>query len=120
MKLVEAQLLQWLGWVLRDHAEIVSGAYKSRKTEVGCGKNEKGGIKFRPHTEEEKLRNAVSTMEAHLKLVGDCVDYIGAHQDPRNGQARSALGEIWDDIWGEPTDDGPSNPPSQNRNRRSR
>lgn len=120
MKLVEAQMLQWLGWVLHDHAMIVSGAYKLKGTEVGCGKNDDGTIKFRPCTEEEKLENAMQTMKAHLKLVGDCVDYIGKHQDPSAEQAKSCLGEIWDDLWGEPPDGDPLNPLSPHRNWRHR
>ena len=117
MKFVEAQLLQCLAWVLRDHAMIVSGSYKLKKTEVGCGQNEDGGTKFRPCTDEEKLKSAMGTMEAHLKWVGDCVDYIGEHRhDPQDADseadtaagAKSMLGELWDDLW-----DKPPNPPKE-------
>lgn len=110
MKLVEAQMLQWIGWVLRDHAMIVSGAYKQRQTQVGCGKNADGTIRFRPCTDEEKLRDAVGTMENHLKLVGDCVDYIGEHQTPDGPRTQSRPEEIWDDLMGEPQE-----PPQRRR-----
>lgn len=95
MKLVEAQLLQQLAWVLRDHAMIVSGAYKLKTSEVGCGYNDNGTIKFRPQTEEEKFKGAMDVMEAHLKLVGDCVDHIGEHQIPNEPQADQNTWEIW-------------------------
>jgi hypothetical protein len=72
MKLVEAQLLGNLAWVLRDHALITSGAYKLRDIRVGV---EGGGE--RPCTDEEKLREAMAILGAHCKWVQECVDYIG-------------------------------------------
>jgi hypothetical protein len=117
MKFVEAQLLQCLGWALRDHAMIVSGAYKLKKTEVGCGRNEDGTTAFRPCTDDEKLKSAMQTMEAHLRWVGDCVDYIGEHQHDLQGASpegnteswgKAMLREIWDDLW-----EQPKNPPKE-------
>lgn len=102
MKFVEAQLLQMLGWVLRDHAMIVSGAYKLKTSEVGCGYNDNGTIKFRPQTEEEKFKSAMDAMEAHLKLVGDCVDCIGEHPSQNAETSSADSGEIWEDLLGEP------------------
>lgn len=81
MKLVEAQLLQNLAWVLRDHAEIVSGAYKLRKTQVGCGTNPDGTFKFRDCTDEEKLQGSMQTLTAHCHWVRECVDHISEHQE---------------------------------------
>jgi hypothetical protein len=119
MKFVEAQLLQCLAWVLRDHAMIVSGAYKLRQTEVGCGKNADGTTKFRPSTDEEKLKSAMSTMTSHCHWVGECVDYIGEHQHgPQSvdqgadttARAKSMLRDLWDDLWEEPKNP-PKGPP---------
>ena len=80
MKFVEAQLLSCVAWVLKDHAEIVSGAYRQRKTQVGCGSNPDGTIQWRACTDEEKLEGAMSTMRSHCQWVGDCADKIGEEQ----------------------------------------
>lgn len=72
MKYVDAQLLQHLAWLLRDHAEIVSGAYKQRTTQQGV---EGGG--WRDLTDEEKLKSAIDTMGRRCRFIGECVDFIG-------------------------------------------
>ena len=103
MKFIEAQLLMHLVWTLRDHAEIVSGAYKLRKTQIGCGTNPDGTIEFRDCTEEEKLRDAIGTMTNHCHFVTECADYIGEHQNDtteKNSKTESLLNDSWKDIFG--------------------
>jgi len=105
MKLVESQMLMQLAWVLRDHAEIVSGAYKFRKTQIGCGVNPDGTTAFRDLTEEEKLQYAMETMTRHCHLVLDCINHIGEHQEDSETTAdtESLLGETWHNLmYGEP------------------
>lgn len=106
MKFVEAQLLMQLAWTLRDHAAIVSGAYKLHKTQVGYGTNPDGTMQFRDCTEEEKLRNAMETMTNHCHFVSECADYIGEHQNDTTDnethttgdEARDAFREMWNEV----------------------
>jgi len=72
MSFLDAQIIQCLAWVLVDHAEITSGAYKQRQTQVGV---EEGG--WRNTTDEEKLTHANQTLHAHMKWLSDCVDAKG-------------------------------------------
>ena len=77
MKYVEGQFqlaclrAQW--W----HALVTSGGYKERKTQVGCGRNEDGTIQFRDCTDEEKLRDALATMQRHIEFAQSCLEHIG-------------------------------------------
>ena len=59
------------------HAEITSGAYKLHKTQVGCGRNEDGTMKFRDMTDDEKLTGMVERMNAHIRFMQEHVDCIG-------------------------------------------
>lgn len=77
MTFLDAQIIQCLGWVLMDHAEIVSGAYKQRKTQVGNGKDPEGNTVWRDCTDEEKLTHANQTLRAHMQWMSDCVDAKG-------------------------------------------
>jgi hypothetical protein len=95
MKYVEAQLLSNMAWVLRDHAEITSGAYKLRKTQVGCGVNPDQTTKFRDCSDEEKLQSTMHTMTAHCHWVRQCMEYIGEHQDKTEA-------EKWNDSSQDP------------------
>ena len=76
MKLVEGQIIQWLAYTLRDHAEIVSGAYKLRTTQQGCAKDAEHPDGWRDLTDEEKLRHAMNTLDAHLKWLSESVDHL--------------------------------------------
>jgi hypothetical protein len=63
-------------WVLRDHAMITSGAYKFSTAQQGY-KDEKGELAFRDQTDEEKLKSAMGTLNAHCDWVRQCVDALG-------------------------------------------
>ena len=69
MTYTDAQLMQIFAYAMRDHAEIVSGAYKLRNTQIGV---EPSG--WRDKTDEEKLKDAIQTMEAHCRWISDLVD----------------------------------------------
>jgi hypothetical protein len=57
----------FLARAARWTALVQSGAYKMMRTERGCGKNDDGTIKFRPLTNDEKLADAMSTIDRHLE-----------------------------------------------------
>lgn len=67
------QMEMWKAYIMKDHAEIISGAYKQRKTEVG-DKNSPSG--WRPCTDEEKLENVMHTMTAHCNFLCEIVNSL--------------------------------------------
>lgn len=81
MKLIDGQILQAFCQVLYRHAEIVSGAYKYRGLQKGCGKNDDGTIAFRPCTEQEKLEDSMQVMQRQIHRLNECIDYVGEHQE---------------------------------------
>lgn len=80
MTYIEAQALAVFGQVLRVHAEVVSGTYKLRQLDQGCGKNEDGSIKFRPLTDEEKLQHGMQTLQAQVHRLADIAEAIGERE----------------------------------------
>lgn len=88
MKYAEAQIFERLGHLLRCHAEIVSGAYKHKKTQGGTKpypELSSQAIEWVDLTDEEKLANAMGELRQHAKLLGELAEYIGEHQtkEPR-------------------------------------
>ncbi len=80
----ERQFQLFLARAARWTAVINSGAYKFSKTERGCGKNENGTIQFRPLTDDEKLEDALATLDRHLyhaQTFLDAIDYDGSEGD---------------------------------------
>ena len=83
MKYPEAQLLSLCVWALRDHAVIVSGAYKLSKRQRGreatAEEKEVGesDLQFRDQTDEEKLEFAIATLTRRCHMIREQVDYIG-------------------------------------------
>ncbi len=85
MKVHEMYAMYW-------HAQIVSGAYKFRKIyksreltekqrkEAYSLKNdqEMWDALWDEKSDEEKLQNALSCMNAHIKHLNDCHDFIGS------------------------------------------
>lgn len=68
--ILQSQLFSTMGHLLRCHAEIVSGSYKKRKLERGCGyDDEQGIILFRPMTDDEKLDHMMAQMKSHERIV---------------------------------------------------
>ena len=65
----EKQLLVVHARVLRQHAKIVSGAYKTR--EVYHGTVESEGARF---TEAELLQDEVECMDRHIAFMQQCLD----------------------------------------------
>lgn len=85
----EAQFLLALARAAHWTAIVQSGAYKLRQSEVGCGKNEDGTIKFRPQTDEEKLASAVATVDRHLKIAAEFAEHLPVqHTQFVEGDAR--------------------------------
>ena len=77
MTLLEGKILEMLARTLRDHAHIVSGAYKRDKTEQSCEKTEQYPTGWRPLTEEEHLRKWLSIMDRHIQFLDECVQKLG-------------------------------------------
>jgi hypothetical protein len=71
MKIVEGRILQHMAWLLRDHAEAVSGAYKQRTTQRG---KEEGG--WRDLSDDEKLDSVIKTMERRCHFIGECIEHL--------------------------------------------
>jgi len=80
MRYTEAQFFTLMAWALRDHAVIVSGAYKSRKTQQGVELTDEekaqGKEPWRDLTEEEKLQDAIGTLTSRCHMLGECADHI--------------------------------------------
>lgn len=70
---------------MRAHAEIVSGAYKLSKKQIGCERKEDGRIGFRPMTDEEKLVDKVDEMDRHIHFAQESADFIAAHEGGTDG-----------------------------------
>ena len=81
MKLIEGQIMGIFCQVLYRHAEVVSGAYKLRTTQQGCGKNDDGTIAFRPLTEAELLKDSMQVMQAQIHRLTEFVDAIPRFED---------------------------------------
>ena len=83
MKLIEGQILCIFSQVLCRHAEVVSGAYKLRTTQRGCGKNDDGTIAWRPLTETELLTDSMSVMQRQIEALYEHVEALGAEKADR-------------------------------------
>ena len=77
MRYVDAQFAGIFSQVLYRHAEIVSGAYKLRATQRGCGKNDDGTIAFRPLTETELLADSMAVMRRQIERMNEFAEHIG-------------------------------------------
>jgi len=80
LRFIDAQLFQQLAWALRDHAIIVSGHYKQRKTQRGPTEEEAaaGAPRWIDETNEEKLADAIGTLTSRCHAIGEIADYIYA------------------------------------------
>jgi len=76
MTYAEGQLAVFQAYLLRDHAEIVSGAYKLRKTKQGCEKTEENPSGWRDLTDEEKLESCLGTMTRRIGFMSETIEYI--------------------------------------------
>lgn len=63
----EAQLIQFMAWLLRDHAEVVSGAYKHANTCTYEG---------HPLSDEQKLKRSMEKMTSRCHFISEVVDGI--------------------------------------------
>lgn len=77
MTYAEAQLFEMLAWALRDHAEIVSGAYKFSKMQRGCEKSPENPSGWRDLTDDEKLQDAMGRLGRRCEFIMRCADVIG-------------------------------------------
>jgi len=57
-------------------ATVQSGAYKLSRTEISCGRNADGTIKFRTQTDDEKLLGAVATAWRHLAIAAEFAEHL--------------------------------------------
>ena len=86
MKYPEAQLLSLCTWALRDHAVIVSGAYKLSKRQQGREPTEEEKaegrvIGWRDETLDEKLEFAVAILTNRCQMISELIECIGEEQD---------------------------------------
>jgi hypothetical protein len=95
MKYAEKQMLHSALQALYRHAEIVSGAYKHRRTQRGVEPEnyekyvqlglltdesvrearEHGTFPFRDLSDDEKLDDALGIMQRHIATVRECMDH---------------------------------------------
>lgn len=76
----------------RAQAEIISGAYKLSKQQIGCGYIEGEGIQFRDMTEDEKLTNKMNELKQHIHIMYELNDAILENgDDEAAGAERGAL-----------------------------
>lgn len=68
-KILETQIQAAQAFVVYWNAMISSGAYKYRKTEIGCGSSCDGRILFRPMTETELLESTLGILHNHVDRV---------------------------------------------------
>ena len=90
MKRIEGQILGIFSQVLYRHAEIVSGAYKLRKKERGCGKNDDGTTAFRPLTEAEKLEDSMAVMQRQIHALNEHVDALPSDHELRESMEKAS------------------------------
>ena len=76
MNYLEGQILVLQARILRDHAHIVSGAYKLDRTDRGCEKSKEHPTGWIPLTEEEQLQKWLGIMDNHMKWMNECVEQL--------------------------------------------
>lgn len=100
VKYVHGQIITFALQALYRHAEIVSGGYKLRGMQQGVedGDIEKyrelgllveksdpdyvaGSFMFRRLTDDEKLKDSMATMQRHIHLVTDCIEFLGKEEE---------------------------------------
>jgi hypothetical protein len=74
----EAQFLLSMARAAHWTAIVQSGAYKLSKSEVGCGRNADGTLKFRPQTDDEKLEHAIATVRRHIEIAAEFAEHLPA------------------------------------------
>lgn len=65
------------------HAVVVSGGYKASKTQVADGSFVDGSFRWRDTTDDERLKEALSTMNSHLRFAQECLDAVGTEKADR-------------------------------------
>jgi len=68
-------------YVMYWNAIIVSGGYKHRKYMIGCKKDLLHPDGWRTPTDEEKLADALETMNRHIHHMSESAEVIGAAQE---------------------------------------
>ena len=87
MKYIHGQILCSVLQVIRCHAEIVSGHYKTRNVSVGVAKEDEAKhsnlidspgkvFKMRPLTDEEKLQTSMDTLSRHIHNVYEMIERL--------------------------------------------
>lgn len=82
MKHIDCQFHLALARAQWWHAQIVSGAYKARRIQQGTNETTPDGrIVFRDLTDEEKLADAVATMNRHISIAQEMADAMAAQEE---------------------------------------
>jgi hypothetical protein len=71
MNILEGQVIEMHAHVMRDHARIVSGAYKTRKVYHGTTIAPENLL-----TEQELLEDELRAMDQHIHWLDKCVQAL--------------------------------------------
>jgi hypothetical protein len=82
VKYSEAQFHLFMARAARWTALVNSGAYKLSKKQRGRGHNDDGTIKFRDLTDEEKLEDAMATIDRHIQIASDFAEHFDVEEQP--------------------------------------
>jgi hypothetical protein len=74
--IAQLQLTAEQAWVAYWQAVVTTGYYKFSKSERPEGQNPDGSFKWRPSTEDEKLRDAMGSLHAHVDRIQDLTDLL--------------------------------------------
>jgi hypothetical protein len=55
-------------------ARVTSGGYRLSRMQRAGGKNEDGSLAWRDCTDDEKLQDAIATMDRHLHMAQEILD----------------------------------------------
>jgi hypothetical protein len=81
MRFADAQLLTLFARLLKDHASIVSGAYRFRRWQQASGwDKEHHRFEWRDLTDDEKLEQALSTMGRRIDFMQEIEDRIAQQE----------------------------------------
>ncbi len=76
MTYIEGQIIWLNAMILRDHARIVSGAYKTRQVFHSTETNPDKQL-----TEEELLQSECRTMDQHIKWLNETIECLAKDKE---------------------------------------
>ena len=79
--IAQLQLVSEQAWVTYWQAVVATGYYKFSKSERMSHKQADGTYAWRPSTEEEKLKDAMGSLRAHVEHVQELVNLLAEKED---------------------------------------